>query len=107
MLVVVRIEVHDILRSGARDGIKKLRGKVTVGIDESHPSTGANVLGQNVFEQRALPGAGLADDIGVVAPVNRGEGERTLAPVSIKNAKCCPVLRLIVVPDASCKWPWR
>ena len=63
------VDVDEIVGTGAGDVIERGFGEVAVRIEQRNTFAGREVLGDEVKEQRALAGAGLADDVEVPAAI--------------------------------------
>ncbi len=61
------VDVDKIVGAGARDVRKCGLGEIAVRVKQREPLAGNQVLADEIGEERALAGAGLADDVGVPA----------------------------------------
>ena len=81
-LAVGRIEIKHVVGARARHRVDYILGKVAVRIEKCKAATGGEVLQHHVEEERALAGAGLADDVQMAPPVagtKRNIGARNAA----------------------------
>ena len=78
VLARARIEHHRVLMSLWRDPAQDLGDQVALGLDDHHAAAGGDVGTDQVGQQRALAGAGRADDVQVMAGVGDGQPKRTI-----------------------------
>lgn len=62
---VVRVDVHQVVRPGARNVFERGLSEVAMRIKESKPLPGREVLANEVQEKGALAGSGLPNDVEV------------------------------------------
>jgi hypothetical protein len=73
---VPRVEIHEMIGPLRRDVVQQFLRQIAVRIDDADAMAERYVLQDEVAEQRGLAGAGLADDVEVLALVHGGHAER-------------------------------
>lgn len=86
MLVIRRVEIHQVIRPPGGDAVKEFCSQVAVRIDDTDTPAGLNVLDDEVSQQRGFPSSCLPDDVAVMSPVGSTKPERLDASPDIACA---------------------
>ncbi len=81
MVAVGRVEVDEVVAPLRRNVLEDLAGEIAMRVEERTAPAGMDVLEDEVFEERRLPRAGLADGVGVAQPVGGGQRNRRATAV--------------------------
>ena len=84
--MVCRIKYHHVLRALLRGKCDNIFDKIAMWVDEAHAMALQDELEDEIAQERGLPGARLADDVGVVASISQVEAKRLLAAPDMPHA---------------------
>ena len=119
MLGLARVEVAHVVDARARDGVENVHGEVAVRVDDGDALARIDVAHGEIEKERALAGAGFADDVDVAlallarkdnAAAVRGRRNwkrlwlHNVAPASGENPRCQCSSRL---PSCALPYLWR
>lgn len=93
VVVVGRVEVHDMVGAGGWDAIKDVTGEVSMRVNQPDTMAFLNILHDEITDEGGFAGAGLADDVHMLTADSGGEAEGLLdaaPPLSLTDV--CKVL---------------
>lgn len=93
-LKVARMEIDEVIRTARRTATAQSLGKVAVRVNEPDAVAGGDVVHDEIAQQRRFAGAGLADEVEVMALVGRrnAEGDFVPQPCRLPKLEKCSFL---------------